>query len=123
MIEGLAGVIIYTTEERFAAMRSFYMDALGLTPRSDRAGFVNFELDEQRITVTIHSELHNTNSDPLHVMINLTTSDIMVDHAAALDHGAKSLRSPEEESWGGVVATLQDPDGNIVQLLQITERR
>jgi uncharacterized glyoxalase superfamily protein PhnB len=122
MIIGLAGVIIYTTEERFAAMRSFYIDALGLIPRSDRAGFVNFELGEQRLTVTIHSGLENDNRDPLHVMINLTSSDIVADHAAALASGAESLRPPEEESWGGIVATLQDPDGNIVQLLQIMQQ-
>ena len=28
------------------------------------------------------------------------------------------LRSPEKEHWGGFVATLKDPDGNIIQLLQ-----
>jgi len=26
---------------------------------------------------------------------------------------------PEREHWGGWIATLQDPDGNILQLLQL----
>ena len=119
MITGLGGVIVYTTAERFKTMRSFYVDVLGLPTRSDRDGFVNFQLGEQRLTVTVHSELDGPSRDPLHVMINLATDDIAADYAAAIRFGAKSLRPPERESWGGVVATLSDPDDNIVQLLQL----
>jgi uncharacterized glyoxalase superfamily protein PhnB len=28
-------------------------------------------------------------------------------------------RPPEREDWGGHVATLLDPDGNVVQLFQL----
>ena len=121
MITGLAGVIVYANAERYPEMRSFYVDALGLVPRSNRAGFINFELGEQRLTITVHSELEGPNTDPLHVMINLATSDIDADFAAAVDAGARPLRPPERESWGGIIATLADPDGNIVQLLQPAE--
>ena len=121
MITRLAGVIIYTTAERYPGMRSFYVDVLGLDPRSDRHNFVNFELGDRRLTITVHSELPGPNTDPLHVMINLATTDIHADFAAAVDAGARSLRPPESESWGGIVATLADPDGNIIQLLQAAE--
>ena len=121
MITALAGVIIYTTAARYADMRSFYVDVLGLVPRSDRDGFINFELGNQRLTITVHSGLGGPNTDPFHVMVNLATGDIDSDFAAAVDAGARSLRPPERESWGGMVATLADPDGNIVQLLQPAE--
>ena len=121
MITGLAGVIIYTTAQCYEEMRSFYVEVLGLVPRSDRPNFVNFELGDQRLTITVHSELAGPTTDPLHMMINLATSDIHSDHAAAVDAGARSMRPPEQESWGGIVATLVDPDGNIVQLLQLPE--
>ena len=121
MITGLAGVIIYTSAERYPKMRSFYIDVFGLVPRSDRSGFVNFDLGDQRLTITVHSELEGPNTDPLHVMVNLATTDIHSDFATAVDAAARSLRPPERESWGGVVATLADPDGNIVQLLQPAE--
>ena len=119
MITGLAGVIIYTTADRFASMRAFYVDALALTPRSDRPGFVNFELSDQRLTVTVHSEIAGPSTDPLHVMVNLATDDVVADYATAVARGAQGLRNPERESWGGRVATLADPDGNIVQLLEL----
>ena len=121
MITGLAGVIVYTTADRFEKMRSFYVDVLGLRPRSDREGFVNFELGAQRLTVTVHSELDGSATDPLRLMINLASDHIAADYDAAIDSGARSLRPPERESWGGVVATLADPDGNVVQLLATPE--
>ena len=92
---------------------------LGLSPRSDRDGFVNFEFGEQRLTVAVHSEIESVNRDPLHIMINLITNDIAADYSTAVDRGARSLRPPELEQWGGSIATLQDPDGNIVQLMQL----
>ena len=119
MIEGLGGVLVYTSHQRFPAMRAFYADALGLHPRSDRDGFVNFEWGDQRLTVSVHSQLSGVNRDPLHVMINLITNDIEEDYGAAMAAGAASLRPPEPEPWGGLVATLLDPDGNVVQLLQL----
>ena len=121
MITGLAGVIIYTTGGRFPEMRSFYVDVLGLVPRSDRDHFVNFELGDQRLTVTVHSELVGPATDPLHVMANLSSDDIEADYAGAIARGARALRPPEREDWGGVVATFTDPDGNIVQLLQLPD--
>jgi uncharacterized glyoxalase superfamily protein PhnB len=33
--------------------------------------------------------------------------------------GVEFLRQPEQESWGGWVATFRDPDGNTLQLLQL----
>ncbi len=114
-------MIVHTTPDRFAAMRSFYVDVLGLHPRSDRERFVNFEFGEQRLTVTVHSDLDGESTDPLHLMINLATDDIEGDYEAAMARGARSLRPPEMEPWGGIVATLADPDGNIVQLLATPE--
>ncbi len=32
-----------------------------------------------------------------------------------------SLRPPEVEQWGGTIAKLQDPDRNIVQLMQLPD--
>ena len=119
MIDGLAGVLIYTSEEGFPAMRSFYADILGLVPRSDRTGFVNFELGNLRLTVAVHSEIDGSNRDPLHVMVNMAVSDIDGAYQTAVAGGAATLRPPELERWGGRIATLQDPDGNIVQLMQL----
>jgi uncharacterized glyoxalase superfamily protein PhnB len=119
IISGLGGVLVYTSPGRFETMRAFYVDGLGLRPRSDRPEFVNFELGDQRLTVAVHSEIAGPNRDPLHVMVNLTTPDAASAYTAAVAAGATPLRSPSPEPWGGSVATVEDPDGNVIQFLQL----
>jgi predicted enzyme related to lactoylglutathione lyase len=118
-VTGLAGVLVWTEAERFPAMRAFYVDVLGLTPRSDRPGFVNFEWGAQRLTIHLHDEVHGPTVEPHRVMINLAVEGIeeLVDRAEAA--GVPVRRPPERESWGGVVATLADPDGTSVQLFEL----
>ncbi|MBT8198808.1 MAG: glyoxalase [Acidimicrobiia bacterium] len=118
MVGPINGVILWTSEARHPAMAAFYRDTLGLTPRSDRPGFINFEWGALRLTISTHSEIDGTSKDPLRVMVNLATDDIRDDHARLVERGVAFSRSPEQEPWGGWIATFTDPDGNTVQLLQ-----
>ena len=120
-VTGLAGVLVWTEESRFAALRSFYVDVLGLTPRSDRPGFVNFEWGAQRLTVHVHDEVHGPTREPHRIMVNLAVDDIHELVARADRRGVTVLRRPERESWGGIVASLVDPDGTTVQLFELPE--
>jgi predicted enzyme related to lactoylglutathione lyase len=118
-IEGLAGILLWTSPARFRAMRDFYVDTLGLTPRSDRDRLVNFEWGNQRLTVSIHDDLaEGPARDPLRLMINLAVFDIHATHARLEAAGVAFTRPPEQEPWGGWIATFNDPDGNTIQLLQ-----
>jgi predicted enzyme related to lactoylglutathione lyase len=117
-IDGLSGVLVWTDAERFPAMRDFYVDTLGLTPRSNRPRFVNFDWGAQRLTVSVHENVSGPNEDPLRLMINLAVNDIHPVAARIEANGVRFVRSPEQEPWGGWVATFHDPDGNTVQLLQ-----
>lgn len=119
MITGLAGVIVWTAPDRWAAMDRFYVDVLGLRPRTRRDGFVNFELGPQRLTVTTHDGVRGASTDPLRVMVNLEVDDIAAEHARLAGAGVTFTRAPEREPWGGIVATIADPDGNTLQLFQL----
>ena len=119
MITALAGVLVWTAEDRWEAMARFYIDVLGLAPRTRRAGFVNFDLGDQRLTVTTHAGVRGPASDPLRLMVNLATDDIAADHTRLVAAGVAFTRPPEREPWGGWVATLADPDGNTLQLFQL----
>lgn len=116
-ITGLAGVIVWTPADGFGAMRDFYVHTLGLTPRSDRDGFVNFDWDRTRLTVAVHDGVAGTAADPLRIMVNLEVGDITAVHARLAAAGVVFTRPPEREPWGGTVATFADPDGNTLQLL------
>lgn len=114
----LTGVLIHTTPERHQEMRDFYVDALGLSPRSDRPGFVNFELGARRLTITLHDGVQGPTREPVRLMVNFETDDIHRAFERLVDHGAPAIRRPSEEPWGGLVATTADPDGNVIQLME-----
>lgn len=116
-IVGLAGILIWTSEERFSAMRRFYVESLGLLPRSDRPNFVNFQIGAARLTLGVHQAVDGVSRDPLRIMINLAVTDIDAAHERLSKLGIPCLRAPSIEPWGGKVATYADPDGNTVQLM------
>lgn len=118
-ITGFAGVIVWTGAERFSEMRRFYVETLQLRPHSDRPRRVNFVWGGLRLTLAVHDSVAGTNPDPLRVMVNLEVDDIDLAHLHLIEAGVPCLRSPETEPWGGKVATYVDPDGNVVQLLEL----
>ncbi len=121
-IFGLAGLMVNTTAERWPAMRRFYVDILGLTPRTDRAGFVSFQWGtpphDCRLTITVHSEVQGETAEPARYLLNLGVDDIEPVASKIKAAGGTFIRQPSKEPWGGYVATLVDPDGNYVQLMQ-----
>ena len=116
MIDGVAGMIIWT--ERMAAMAAFYRDTLGLPVHSERPHFVAFEWGDMRFSIGAHSEVRGKNAEPQRIMVNLATSDIHTLHKRLAAAGVRFIRPPEREHWGGWVATFEDPDGNLLQLLE-----
>ena len=116
MIEGVAGVILWTDDvERLAA---FYTDVLGLTPHSATPEFVAFSFRNVRLSIGRHDRVSGEARDPYRVMVNLAVGDIDEVCGRLRGKSVFFLRPPEQERWGGWVATFKDPDGNILQLLQ-----
>jgi predicted enzyme related to lactoylglutathione lyase len=122
-IEGLAGVLIWTEAARFPAMARFYRDTLGLTPRSDKADFINFDWSGVRLSVGVHEGVRGETHESLRIMINLTVADIRAAHERLTGAGVAFTRAPAREDWGGWVATFADPDGNVLQLMQLPASR
>jgi predicted enzyme related to lactoylglutathione lyase len=118
-IQGMAGVLIWTERARFDAMARFYRDQLGLTPRSSKADFINFDWGGVRLSVSVHDRVTGTSKDPFRIMINLAVDDVRAVHARLTSAGVVFVRPPETEEWGGQVASFLDPDGNLVQLFQL----
>lgn len=117
MIRGLAGVVLWT--DQLDAMVAFYRDVLRLPLHSHHGDFVAFEVAPgQRLSVGRHSRVRGPATDPYRIMVHLDTNDIHADCARLEAAGVAFLRRPEQEHWGGWVATFHDPDGNILQLLQ-----
>jgi len=118
-IQGIAGVLIWTEAERFEAMARFYRDRLGLAPRTSKPDFINFDWGGVRLTVSVHDQVRGASADPFRIMVNLAVDDIAAVHARLERAGVAFTRLPETEEWGGRVASFLDPDGNVIQLMQL----
>ena len=101
MITGVIGVTLWTAD--LERMFKFYNDVLQLPLHSRHEDFIAFELGEVRFNIGLHSEVSGQSKDPCRLA----------------EAGVEFIRQPEQETWGGWVATFKDPDGNVLQLLQL----
>ena len=117
MITGVVGVTFWTAD--LEKMFRFYNDVLQLPLHSRHLDFIAFELGEVRFNIGLHDRVSGASKDPYRCMPHLGVDDIHGMAARLTEAGVEFIRQPEQESWGGWVATFRDPDGNTLQLLQL----
>ena len=116
MIKGLAGATIWS--ENLNRLLPFYRDVLGLTVGIESPGFVLFgKPGTPALGLGTHSEVRGRNADAARHMVGLVSDDVDADWKRLKDAGVEFIENPTD--YGDVrIATLKDPDGNLVQLLQ-----
>ena len=117
MITGVVGVTFWTDD--LDRMFSFYNGVLQLPLHSRHPDFIAFELGEVRFNIGLHDRVSGPSKDQFRFMPHLGVDDIHAVAARLTEAGVEFIRQPEQESWGGWVATFLDPDGNVLQLLQL----
>ena len=100
------------------ALARFYGEVLGL-PRIGKYRDPVFAAAGGFIRILDHSEIRGPNREPARAQINLFVDDVAGEFERISACGVEVRREPARESWGGLVATLRDPDGNYVQLLEL----
>ena len=117
MVTGIIGVTFWTDD--LDRLFDFYYDVLQLPLHSRHDDFIAFELGEVRFNIGRHDEVIGVTKDPFRFMPHLGVSDIHTEVKRLADSGVEFIRQPEQETWGGWVATFKDPDGNVLQLMQL----
>jgi len=117
MITGVIGVTFWTSD--LERMYVFYNDVLRLPLHSRHDDFIAFELGYVRFNIGLHNEVSGASKDPFRFMPHLGVDDIHAEAQRLAQAGVEFIRQPEQESWGGWVATFKDPDGNVLQMLQL----
>ncbi len=116
MIEGIAGVTIWT--EDIDRLLEFCRDVISLKVHRDHYDFVNFVFGDVRLNIGLHDRVKGQSRDPYRVMVSFAVTNILDEYDRLIGKGVEFIRPPEQEDWGGWIATLLDPDGNILQILQ-----
>lgn len=117
MIKEVVGVIIWT--DRLNTMLNFYRDKLGLNFHEVNSEFVSCDWGGVKFGIGRHSKVTGKAVDPYRIMVNLGVDDIHKEYQLLRSNGVDFIRPPEQEHWGGWVSTISDPDGNIIQLMQL----
>ena len=119
MIKQFSGVSLWS--EDLNRLLPFYRDVLGLKVINESPGFVVLGedgYDGATLGLGTHSEVHGRNADPARHMIGFTSDDIVADWKRLKEAGVEFIEEPAEYGGGMSIATLKDPEGNLVQLWQ-----
>ena len=99
----------------------FYRDVLGL--RLEHAarehGYASFDAGALRLGVAVAGEAQRELVGR-HTGVGLAVDDLVAEHARLVARGAHFATPPEKQPWGGFMALLDDPDGNVFYLDQIS---
>ncbi len=101
----------------------FYRDTLGLKVGMQSERFVAFGEDEGGPILGLgsHSEVKGKASDPYRHMVGFESEDLDADYRRLTAAGVEFIEQPTEYD-GMRIATMKDPEGNLVQLFQQTQR-
>jgi predicted enzyme related to lactoylglutathione lyase len=119
MIKKFAGASIWS--EDLHNLLPFYRDVLGLKVVDESESFVVLGADQPdsaALGLGTHSEVHGRNSDPARHMVGLESDDLAADWRRLKEAGVEFIEDPTEYGGGMSIATLKDPEGNLVQLWQ-----
>src|SRR3954447_10848043 len=117
MITNLASASVWS--EDLNNLLPFYRDVLGLKVAMESPDFVVLGADRPDMPgmgLGTHSEVHGANSDPARHMVAFISDDLVNDCDRLKKAGVVFIQDPTD--YGDIwVATLKDPEGNLVQLL------
>ncbi|MCC6458714.1 MAG: VOC family protein [Caldilineaceae bacterium] len=118
MITQFGGASIWS--EDLNHLLPFYRDLLGLKVVLESPGFVLLGADSPDVPALglgTHSEVRGRNSDPARHMVGLASDDLDADWKRLKGAGVEFVENPTAYDDLSI-ATLKDPEGNLVQLWQ-----
>ena len=118
MIKQFAGASIWS--EDLNNLLPFYRDVLGLKVTMESSGFVLLGADQPGVPALglgTHSQVRGRNADPARHMVGLASDDLAADWKRLKRAGVEFVEDPKDYDEL-TIATLKDPEGNLVQLWQ-----
>ena len=118
MINGLRLVSIWSAD--LNNLLPFYRDTLGLKVAMQTPAFVVLgDPSGPALALGTHSDVRGKAADPYRHIVALDVDDIAAEHRRLQDAGVEFIEEPNRPPGAPVtVATLVDPEGNLLQLQQ-----
>jgi predicted enzyme related to lactoylglutathione lyase len=119
MIKQFSGASRWT--EDINNLLPFYRDVLGLKVTMESPGYAIVGADSPDspgLLLGTHSEVHGRNPDPKRHMVGFNSNDLQADWQRLMAAGVEFIEDPTGYGDGMWIATLKDPEGNLVQLFE-----
>ena len=105
------------------AAKQFYSSKLGLPLNADGSqyGYCVFKAGSTELVVEVVADDAPEEDRVLvgrFTGLSFTVQDIVEKHRQLVALGVPFTGAPEKQFWGGILATLQDPSGNELQIVQ-----
>ena len=116
MIKTVWCVTFYVSDLKRAA--KFYEETLGLEKKYEFSSYVGFECGGVEIGL-IPKIGENQKVGPSSPSVEFLVDDVEKTYNELKRRGVKFVKELHEEPWGGKQATFTDPDGNVLEIVQI----
>ena len=111
-------ISIQLASENPARLVEFYRDVVQL-PVDDTMGEIAFKLGPAGTLFLVdHSQVSGPTREPARMILDIHLDGLDAEHARLKAAGVQFTREKGVEFWGGVISTFNDPDGNIIQLIE-----
>jgi predicted enzyme related to lactoylglutathione lyase len=104
------GTVIYSVKDIDKA-KALFRELLGIEPYADAPYYVGFKVGSQDIGLDPHGHKEGMTAY-YHV------DDIQKSLQSLLDAGAQQVQAVKDVGGGRLIASVKDPDGNIIGLIQ-----
>jgi predicted enzyme related to lactoylglutathione lyase len=105
--------IIYPVKD-LAQAKALYSTFLGVAPYAEAAYYVGFRVGDQEIGLDPHGHSQGMAGPVAYLQVE----DIQARLTLLLDAGAAVQRAVSDVGGGRLIASVKDPDGNIIGLMQ-----
>ncbi|PMB74277.1 hypothetical protein C0199_00445 [Candidatus Bathyarchaeota archaeon] len=116
MIKRVWCVTFYVSDLKKAA--KFYEEVLGLEKKYEFSSYVGFECNGVEIGL-IPKLKEGERVAPLSLSVEFLVDDVEKFYNELKRKNVRFVKELHEEPWGGKQATFTDPDGNILEIVQI----
>lgn len=117
----LAYVNVFVSD--LAAATAFYRDSLGLPLQfaSAEHGYASFSAGAVRLGLAVPGP-DQPGLVGRHTGVGFEVPDLAAEHTRLAGLGVRFTMPPTRQPWGGFMAMIADPDGNIYYLDQAAQR-
>jgi catechol 2,3-dioxygenase-like lactoylglutathione lyase family enzyme len=99
----------------------FYEETLGLTKKYEYSSYAGFQCGGVEIDLsTGRKEKGRLEDAP---SVEFIVDDVDVAYKTLKRKGVKFVKEPHDEPWGGRESSFLDPDGNLLEIVQIDWKR